>query len=175
MLPFTQFLSVMLLVTITFSTLSAQSKEEKAAVEKTLQNYLEGGTNGDTTRLIAAFHPSASMKFVDNKTGEFKDIPIATYLDGGLHSILPIEMAFEKSVDMVIAVDVAEVSRFSPQQWRWHKQYHEQLIYIRPSKMLPSPLNFADKARNFQLELGYKDAVEILNQNMGLLQKEKAA
>lgn len=49
-------------------------------------NYLEGGTNGDTTRLIAAFHPSASMKFVDNKTGEFKDIPIATYLDGARKS-----------------------------------------------------------------------------------------
>lgn len=97
------------------------------------------------------------------------------YLDGGLHSILPIEMAFEKPLDVVIAVDVAEVSRFSPQQWRWHKQYHEQLIYIRPSKMLPSPLSFADKARNFQLELGYNDAVKILNQNMALLQKASAA
>lgn len=70
----------------TFNTLSAQSKAEKTAVEKTLQNYLEGGTNGDTTRLITAFHPSASMKFVDNKTGEFRDVPIKDYLDGARKS-----------------------------------------------------------------------------------------
>jgi len=86
MLSFTRFLLILLVATASFTTLSAQSKEEKAAVEKTLLNYLEGGTNGDTTRLIAAFHPSASMKFVDNKTGEFKDTPIATYLDGARKS-----------------------------------------------------------------------------------------
>lgn len=77
----TRLFLAILFLTITFTSLSAQSKAEREAVEKTLLNYLEGGTNGDTTRLIAAFHPSASMKFVDNKTGEFKDVPIATYLD----------------------------------------------------------------------------------------------
>lgn len=98
------------------------------------------------------------------------------YLDGGLHSILPIDMAVEKeAVDMVIAVDVAEVSRFSPQQWRWHRQYSDRLIYIRPSKLLPSPMNFSEKARNFQLELGYRDALKILNQKADLLQKASAA
>ncbi|MFN7117900.1 MAG: nuclear transport factor 2 family protein [Saprospiraceae bacterium] len=81
MLTITRFLTVLLFVTITLSITSAQSQAEKAALEKTLLNYLEGGTEGDTARLIAAFHPSASMKFVDNKTGEFKDVPIATYLD----------------------------------------------------------------------------------------------
>jgi len=77
----TRLFLMFFLFTLAFSSLSAQSKAEKAALEKTLLNYLEGGTDGDTTRLIAAFHPSASMKFVDNKTGEFKDVPIVTYLE----------------------------------------------------------------------------------------------
>ncbi len=98
------------------------------------------------------------------------------YLDGGLHSILPIEMAVEKQpLDALIAVDVAEASRFSPQQWRWHRQYKDRLIYIRPSKLLPSPMNFSDKARQFQLELGYRDAMKILDQKTDLLQKANAA
>ncbi len=77
----TRLFLMFFLFTLTFSSLFAQSKAEKAALEKTLLNYLEGGTDGDTARLAAAFHPSASMKFVDNKTGEFREIPIATYLD----------------------------------------------------------------------------------------------
>lgn len=83
---FTRFSSVLLLSMTILTTLAAQSQAEKAALEKTLLNYLEGGTDGDTTRLIAAFHPSASMKFVDNKTGEFRDVPIATYLDNARKS-----------------------------------------------------------------------------------------
>lgn len=83
---FTRFSSVLLLSMTILTTLAAQSQAEKAALEKTLLNYLEGGTDGDTTRLVAAFHPSASMKFVDNKTGEFRDVPIATYLDNARKS-----------------------------------------------------------------------------------------
>lgn len=98
------------------------------------------------------------------------------YLDGGLHSILPIEMALEKEADHIaIAIDVAEASRFSPQQWRWHRQYSDRLIYIRPSKILPSPMNFSDKARNFQLELGYQDGMKILNQKLDVLGEASAA
>lgn len=98
------------------------------------------------------------------------------YLDGGLHSIMPIDMAFAReNVDVVIGVDVAEASRFSPQQWRWHRQYSDRLIYIRPSKFLPSPLNFSEKSRRFQMELGYNDAIKILNQKDNLLQKANAA
>lgn len=98
------------------------------------------------------------------------------YLDGGLYSILPIDMAFaRKNVDLVIGVDVAEASRFSPQQWRWHRQYNDRLIYIRPSKFLPSPMNFSEKSRRFQMELGYNDGVKILNEKIDLLQKYKLA
>ncbi len=98
------------------------------------------------------------------------------YLDGGLHSILPMDMAFSKTnTELVIGVDVAEASRFSPQQWRWRRQYSDRLIYIRPSKLLPSPMNFSAKSRRFQMELGYNDAVKILNQRLDLLQKASAA
>lgn len=63
-------------------TLSAQKKTaDEVAVMECLLDYMDGGTYGDTTRLIRAFHPSASMKFVDNKTGEFKDVPIADFLN----------------------------------------------------------------------------------------------
>lgn len=77
----TRILFMLALIFATSASIFAQNHEEKAAVEKTLWNYLDGGTYGDTTRLIAAFHPSASMKFVDNKTGEFRDVPIETYLN----------------------------------------------------------------------------------------------
>lgn len=98
------------------------------------------------------------------------------YLDGGMFNILPIDMAFEKgATDVAIAVDVAEASRFIPQQWKWRRQHKEQLIYIRPSKMLPSPMNFSDKSRRFQMELGYKDGMKLLNQNLDLFQQSSAA
>ncbi len=54
---------------------------DKEAVEATLMNYAEGATNGESARVVAAFHPAASMKYVDNKTGEFKDVPIADFLE----------------------------------------------------------------------------------------------
>ena len=59
----------------------AQDSQEEAAVKETLMNYLEGGTNGDTVRMSKAFHPSASMKYVDYKTGEYKDVPIGEFLN----------------------------------------------------------------------------------------------
>lgn len=59
------------------------AQDDAALVRETLQNYLDGGTYGDTLKMAKVFHPSASMKFVDSKTGEFRDVPIAQYLAGG--------------------------------------------------------------------------------------------
>ncbi|MDX1939216.1 MAG: patatin-like phospholipase family protein [Saprospiraceae bacterium] len=85
------------------------------------------------------------------------------YIDGGIYSILPTKIAFDRQhLDLVIAIDVAEASRFSPQQWIWHRQYAERLIYIRPSKILPSPMNFSKEAFEKQLELGYRDGLKKL-------------
>ncbi|HMO40619.1 MAG TPA: patatin-like phospholipase family protein [Saprospiraceae bacterium] len=86
------------------------------------------------------------------------------YIDGGIYSILPTKMAFERrDLDLVIAVDVAEASRFSPQQWQWHRQYADRLVYVRPSRLLPSPMNFSKKAFQQQLALGYADGLKKLS------------
>ncbi|WP_340236616.1 nuclear transport factor 2 family protein [Emticicia soli] len=58
-------------------------KSDIELVTETVQNYLDGGTYGDTAKMAKVFHPSATMKFVDVKTGEFRDVPIAKYLEGG--------------------------------------------------------------------------------------------
>lgn len=65
-----------------FSVALAQ-KSDLELVKETVQNYLDGGTYGDTAKMAKVFHPSAFMKFVDVKTGEFRDVPIAKYLEGG--------------------------------------------------------------------------------------------
>lgn len=36
--------------------------------------------SGDGNRIEKAFHPSASMKYLDAQTGEFKDVPIADFI-----------------------------------------------------------------------------------------------
>jgi len=53
----------------------AQNSEE-AGVRACLQNYMSG--QGD--RVEKAFHPSATMKYIDYQSKEFKDVPIADYI-----------------------------------------------------------------------------------------------
>ena len=65
-----------------FSVAFAQ-KSDLELVKETVQNYLDGGTYGDTAKMARVFHPTAFLKFVDVKTGEFRDVPIAKYLEGG--------------------------------------------------------------------------------------------
>lgn len=76
-----KFTTVLFCFLFCVSWVLAQNSPEEAAVRETLMNYLEGGTNGDTVRMSKAFHPSASMKYVDYKTGEYKDVPIKEFLD----------------------------------------------------------------------------------------------
>ena len=54
----------------------AQAKTDEEGVKECLQNYMSG--IGD--RVEKSFHPSATMKYVDYKTGEFKDVPIAEFI-----------------------------------------------------------------------------------------------
>ena len=68
--------STILLFALFFSlSIFAQSSEE-AAVRECLQNYMSG--QGD--RVEKAFHPSATMKYIDYQSKEFKDVPIADYI-----------------------------------------------------------------------------------------------
>ena len=55
--------------------LTAQTSDE-AEVRACLENYM----SGDGERLEKAFHPSASMKYIDAQTGEFRDVPIAEFI-----------------------------------------------------------------------------------------------
>ena len=68
--------AVILFLFLASLTLTAQTKSDEDGVKECLNNYMSGV--GD--RVEKAFHPSAFMKFVDNKTGEFKDVPIAEFI-----------------------------------------------------------------------------------------------
>jgi hypothetical protein len=59
---------------ISFAAFSQSSEE--AAVRACLENYM----SGDGNRMEKAFHPSATMKYIDAQTGEFKDVPIADFI-----------------------------------------------------------------------------------------------
>ena len=54
----------------------AQSATDEAGIKACLEEYM----SGDGTRMEKAFHPTASMKYVDYKTGEYKDVPIADFI-----------------------------------------------------------------------------------------------
>ncbi len=75
--------SLLLFIALIFFsvTLYAQ-RSDKQLIEETLWNYMDGGTYGDTTKMLQVFHASATMKFIDKKTNGFRDVPIAQYLDG---------------------------------------------------------------------------------------------
>jgi NTE family protein len=86
------------------------------------------------------------------------------FIDGGIYKILPVDMAFDhQSLDLVIGIDVAEASKFLPEMWSIKQKYGDKLMYLRPSKTLPSPLNFSVEARKFQIEVGYQDGLAYLS------------
>jgi hypothetical protein len=63
------------LIALAFS-LAGIAQTEETAVRACLENYMSG--EGD--RVEKAFHPSATMKYIDAQSGEFKDVPIADYI-----------------------------------------------------------------------------------------------
>jgi hypothetical protein len=56
--------------------ISAQTNTEEKAVRVCLEEYM----SGDGNRMEKAFHSSATMKYIDITTGEFKDVPIAEFI-----------------------------------------------------------------------------------------------
>lgn len=72
---------IMLLLVILLSTAKmqnslAQTTNDEAGVRACLEDYM----SGDGNRMEKAFHTSASMKYIDAQTGEFKDVPIADFI-----------------------------------------------------------------------------------------------
>jgi len=73
----TSKLYVLAIVSLILSaTGMAQSNTDEQAVRACLENYMSG--QGD--KVEKAFHPSATMKYIDAQNGEFKDVPIADYI-----------------------------------------------------------------------------------------------
>jgi hypothetical protein len=67
---------VTLLTSFLFSTFLLAQQNEEASVRACLENYM----SGDGNRMEKAFHPGATMKYIDAKTNEFKDVPIADFI-----------------------------------------------------------------------------------------------
>jgi hypothetical protein len=67
---------LMFIAVLLFSGTVIAQQNEEAAVRACLENYM----SGDGNRMEKAFHPSATMKYIDAKTNEFKDVPIADFI-----------------------------------------------------------------------------------------------
>ncbi len=62
---------ISLLVLATITTFVNGQESDYALVEKTVQYYLDGGTNNDFETLKKAFHKTATMRYV---TDEYKEV-----------------------------------------------------------------------------------------------------
>ncbi|WP_276484566.1 nuclear transport factor 2 family protein [Paraflavitalea pollutisoli] len=74
-----QIASILLLVIGLFARPiagAAQTNPEETGVRACLENYM----SGDGNRMELAFHPTATMKYIDYQSGEFKDVPIADFI-----------------------------------------------------------------------------------------------
>lgn len=59
-----KILLTLLLLCTTLSVFAQTSNSDYTDVEKTVNYYLEGGTNNDFETLAKAFHPNATMKYI---------------------------------------------------------------------------------------------------------------
>ena len=64
------------IVSLLLSIAGIAQKTDEEAVRACLENYMSG--EGD--RMEKAFHPSATMKYIDAQSNEFKDVPIADFI-----------------------------------------------------------------------------------------------
>ena len=64
------------MVSLLLSFASVAQKTDEEAVKACLENYM----SGDGDRMEKAFHPSATMKYIDAQSNEFKDVPIADFI-----------------------------------------------------------------------------------------------
>lgn len=69
-------LAISLIMIFLFSSITVAQQNDEAAVRACLEEYM----SGDGNRMEKAFHPSATMKYIDTKTNEFKDVPIAEFI-----------------------------------------------------------------------------------------------
>lgn len=71
---------MLLLATVAFIFSFSSVAQEQAADEAGAKACLENYMSGEGDKVEKSFHPSATMKYIDVQTNEFKDIPIADYI-----------------------------------------------------------------------------------------------
>jgi hypothetical protein len=76
-----KFTSILFCFLFCVTLVLAQDSPDEAAVKETISNYFAGVTQGDTLRLRKAFHPTASMKYVDYKTNNYTDVAIIDFIN----------------------------------------------------------------------------------------------
>lgn len=64
------------ILAFSFISLTLVAQTDEAAVRACLEDYM----SGDGNRMEKAFHTSATMKYIDAQSGEFKDVPIADFI-----------------------------------------------------------------------------------------------
>lgn len=89
------------------------------------------------------------------------------YQDGGLADLIPYPMAFSApGISRVIAVDVSVGTRILPAYRNRIREFANRLLLIRPSKRLPLPLNFSQRAIQYQIQLGVSDGRRVIQSNL---------
>jgi hypothetical protein len=71
--PIWQVITIMAML---FLPIAMRAQADVTGARACLENYM----SGEADRLEKAFHPSASMKYMDAQSGEFKDVPIADFI-----------------------------------------------------------------------------------------------
>lgn len=86
-----------------------------------------------------------------------------SYLDGGLQDLIPFDFVLRQpGIERVIAVDVSVGTRLIRRYRLLRQRFGDRIITIRPSRMLPSPLNFSRQVILKQIELGFTDGLKRL-------------
>ena len=89
-------------------TASAQSVAEAyPAIAKTVNYYLEGGTNNDFDTLKKAFHETATMKYISN--GEYKEVNALEFFGKGMKAGGPAQDRKTR----IVSIDVAGNAAFA--------------------------------------------------------------
>jgi Predicted esterase of the alpha-beta hydrolase superfamily len=80
-----------------------------------------------------------------------------SFIDGGVYDNRPVDFVREsEDIDLVIVIDVTMARHI----WRQKRMPTEKkVIYLRPSRLLGSPLAFQKDRINANMELGYTDAL----------------
>lgn len=94
----------------------------------------------------------------------FKQEPLEDkyYIDGGVYNNCPVNMLVDKGFKDIFVIRTGSLFRIKHIN-KIRKQKDVKLIMIEPRKTLPSILSFESKTANYLLNLGYYDALKVLD------------